>query len=239
MRHGNIRERKGPAQGVMQNCEPQERSVGSKFGERTQKDTLKQERCARRESWDLAKKCLQAQKKGGKGCVLLSCRSVGNADTLSSTKPEEHEFVVDSGASVHMLSKTDLSSGELETLRRSRNATTVVTANGEVQTNEEAQVLCSRSSSLCDCAVARRHACRPLDQWSKATFDQRWEENPMQDGELCSPCGPGTFIKFPHKFTLDIAPAGFMDSSSSLNPANSRSYEGAPEHWHKGAAGNR
>ena len=40
---------------------------------------------------------------------------------------------------MHMLSKKDLSSEELETLRRS-TTTTVVTANGEVQTNEEAQV---------------------------------------------------------------------------------------------------
>ena len=53
---------------------------------------------------------------------------------------EEREFVVDSGASVHMLSRKDLSSEELETLRRSRTTTTVVTANGEVQTNEEARV---------------------------------------------------------------------------------------------------
>ena len=49
-------------------------------------------------------------------------------------------FVVDSGASMHMLSKKDPSSDEMDTLRRSRNPTTVVTANGEVQTNEEAQV---------------------------------------------------------------------------------------------------
>ena len=41
---------------------------------------------------------------------------------------------------MHMLSKKDLSSDEMETLRRSRNRTTVVKANGEVQTNEEAQV---------------------------------------------------------------------------------------------------
>ena len=40
----------------------------------------------------------------------------------SSTNPEEREFVIDSGASMHMLSNKDLSSGELETLRRSRNA---------------------------------------------------------------------------------------------------------------------
>ena len=38
-----------------------------------------------------------------------------------------------------MLSKKVLSSDEMETLRRSRNTTTVVTASGEVQTNEEAQ----------------------------------------------------------------------------------------------------
>ena len=38
------------------------------------------------------------------------------------------------------LSKKDVSSDELETLERSRNPTTVVTATGEVQTNEEARV---------------------------------------------------------------------------------------------------
>ena len=41
---------------------------------------------------------------------------------------------------MHMLSKKNLSSDELDTLRRSRTPATVVTANGEVQTNEEAQV---------------------------------------------------------------------------------------------------
>ena len=40
---------------------------------------------------------------------------MGNADTLFEKKPEEREFVVDSGASMHMLSKKDLSSGQLET----------------------------------------------------------------------------------------------------------------------------
>ena len=49
-------------------------------------------------------------------------------------------FVVDSGASMHMLSKKDLSSDEMDTLRRSRTPTVVVTANGALQTNEEAQV---------------------------------------------------------------------------------------------------
>ena len=61
------------------------------------------------------------------------------APGLVSKNTEERMFVVDSGASMHMLSKKDLSSDELDTSRRSRNPTTVVTATGEVQTNEEAQ----------------------------------------------------------------------------------------------------
>ena len=62
------------------------------------------------------------------------------APVPASKNTEERMFVVDSEASMHMLSKKDLSSGEMDTLRRSRNPTTVVTANVEVQTNEEAQV---------------------------------------------------------------------------------------------------
>ena len=59
---------------------------------------------------------------------------------------------------------------------------------------------CTLSSSLRNSAIVRRDACRPViwktlrrariylwvDQQSKATSDQRWEDNPMQDGELCS-----------------------------------------------------
>ena len=41
---------------------------------------------------------------------------------------------------MHMLSKKGLSSAEMDTLRRPRTPVTVVTANGEVQTTEEAQV---------------------------------------------------------------------------------------------------
>ena len=41
---------------------------------------------------------------------------------------------------MHMLSRKDLNSAELETVRVSQNPTTVITANREVQTNEEAAV---------------------------------------------------------------------------------------------------
>ena len=41
---------------------------------------------------------------------------------------------------MHMISKKDLNSAELETVKTSRSPTIVITANGEVQTHEEAIV---------------------------------------------------------------------------------------------------
>ena len=41
---------------------------------------------------------------------------------------------------MHVVSKRDLNSAELETMRTSRSPTTVMTANGEAQTREEATV---------------------------------------------------------------------------------------------------
>ena len=58
----------------------------------------------------------------------------------SDLKPEEREFVVDSGASMHMISKKDLRDAEMDTLTKSCSPTIVITANGEVQTHEEATV---------------------------------------------------------------------------------------------------
>ena len=58
----------------------------------------------------------------------------------STLKPEEREFVVDSGASMHMISKKDLSNAEMDTLTKSCSPTIVINANGEVQTHEEAIV---------------------------------------------------------------------------------------------------
>ena len=41
---------------------------------------------------------------------------------------------------MHMISKKDLNSAEIDTLTTSRSPTTVITANGEMQTHEEATV---------------------------------------------------------------------------------------------------
>ena len=55
--HIKTRERKGQSRGIIQKCEPHERSpCAPGFEERTQDKTLHQERCARRVAWDSAKK---------------------------------------------------------------------------------------------------------------------------------------------------------------------------------------
>ena len=41
---------------------------------------------------------------------------------------------------MHMISKKDLNSAQMDTLTTSRSPTTVITANGEVPTHEEATV---------------------------------------------------------------------------------------------------
>ena len=109
-----------------------------KFEDRSQKETERQQRCARSKAWSLAKNIFKLKEKvkatfnlPAEEWVLLAA---------STKEPEEREFVVDSGASMHMVSEKDLNFAVLETMRTSRSPTTVMTANGEVQTREEATV---------------------------------------------------------------------------------------------------
>ena len=121
-----FQERKGPSRGVIQKGEPHERNpCAPKFEERTLEETSRQEEYARK-----------APRTKATFYSLVEMK----APVLVSKTTEERMFVVDSGASMHMLSKKDSSSDEMDTLRRYRIPTTVATANWEVQTNEEAQV---------------------------------------------------------------------------------------------------
>ena len=59
---------------------------------------------------------------------------------LPAASTEEREFEVDTGTTVHMVSKKNLNTAELEIIRASGSLTMVMTANDEVQTREEAMV---------------------------------------------------------------------------------------------------
>ena len=92
-----------------------------------------------RQGTESCQQYLQAQRREDKA-TFYSLAEEWIILAASTIKPKEREFVVDSGASVYVVSKRDLNSAELETVRISKSPTTVMTANGEVQTREEATV---------------------------------------------------------------------------------------------------
>ena len=141
-RHTKIRD-ENPSLGLICPCEPHERSPDApKFEDRSQEETEWQERGAREVAWKLAESVLKLKEQ--ESATFFSPSE--NWCLLASTlKPEEREFVVDSGASMHMISKKDLNGAEMDTLTKSCSPTIVITANGEVQTHEEATVYVKES----------------------------------------------------------------------------------------------
>ena len=112
-------------------------------------------RCLR-SSVEAGQKCFKT-KGARKGNILLTIGKYLPA-LQSTLKPEEREFVVDSGASMHMISKKDLSNAEMDTLTKSCSPAIVITANGEVQTHEEAIVYAKGLGHILDYEGPRKHA---------------------------------------------------------------------------------
>ena len=135
--HTKIRDQ-NPSLGYICPGEPHQRSPNAqKFEDRSQEEREWQEEGAREAAWKLAKNVLKL--KEHQRAAFFS-PSENRCLPASNLKPEELEFVVDSGASMHMISKKDLSDAEMDTLTKSCSPTIVITANGDVQTHEEATV---------------------------------------------------------------------------------------------------
>ena len=136
-RHTKIRDQ-NPSLGYICPGEPHERSPNApKFEDRSLEETEWQELGAREAAWKLAKNVFKI-KEHERAAFFSSPEN--RCLPASTLKPEEREFVVDSGASMHMISKKGLSDAEMDTLTKSCSPTIVVTANGEMQTHEEAIV---------------------------------------------------------------------------------------------------
>ena len=137
VRHADIRDQ-NPSLGITCPGEPHQRNPNHpKFEDRSQEETERQERCAREAAWRLAK---SIQKFKERDRATFFSHSENWCLPASNLKAEEREFVVDSGASMHMISKKDLNDAEMDTVTKSCSPTIVITANGEVQTHEEATV---------------------------------------------------------------------------------------------------
>ena len=107
-----------------------------KFEYRCHEETERQQRCARSKAWNLAENTNKLKEKDNKAAFYFPAEE-WVLPAASTKEPEERGFVVDSGASMHMVSEKDLKSAELDTIRTSRSPMTVMTANGEVRTNKE------------------------------------------------------------------------------------------------------
>ena len=118
--------------------EPHQRSPNApKFEDRSQEETEWQEQGAREAAWKLAKSMFKLKEQER---ATFFSPSENRCLPASTLKPEEREFVVDSGASMHMISKKDLNDAEMDLDEIVCSPTIVITANGEVQTHEEAAV---------------------------------------------------------------------------------------------------
>ena len=112
----------------------------------------------------------------------------------------------------------------METLRRSRNPTTVVTANVEVQTNEEAQVYVYDLDLFVTVQILDdTPAFLPLGKLCKEHgYTCEWPSGQKPrltkqgKGILCktekshTPCCPGIVVTFWYQFVLYIATAGLI-----------------------------
>ena len=122
LRHANIRDQ-NPSLGMICPGYPHQRNPNApKFEDRSQEETEWQERCVCEAAWKLAKNILKFKEKHK--ATFFSRSENWCLPASLNLKPEEREFVVDSGASKHMISKKDLNSAELETVTTSRSPTT-------------------------------------------------------------------------------------------------------------------
>ena len=119
-RHTEIRDQ-NPSLGYICPGEPHERSPNApKFEDRSQEETEWQEQGAREAAWKLAKSVLKLKEHQR---AAFCSPSESRCLPASTLKPEERDFVVDSGASMHMISKKDLSDAEMDTLTKSCSPT--------------------------------------------------------------------------------------------------------------------
>ena len=111
LRQASFRENKGPSLGKIEVKIPHHRSpYAVKFEDRSHEETERQQQCAARHG--ILPEIFTSSKKRTKLHSTGLPMSEWIMPAASTMKPEERDFVVDSGASMHMVSKKDLNSAE-------------------------------------------------------------------------------------------------------------------------------
>ena len=162
--------------------------------------------------------------------------------TACTTKPEDGEFAVDSGPCVHLVSKGDLNFAELETMRISKKPTTVMTANGEVQTREEATVYVKELDLFVNVMLLQQTpAVLSLEKlcedhgytyhWTsgqKPHLTKKWQTNQLQYIELRTircPWSVEEFLYFIFTCCFDIFIAGYCGQHRKSSNRKDLDYE--------------
>ena len=130
---------------------------------------------------------------------------------------------------MHMFSRKDLNSAELETAKVSESPTTVVTANGRSANKRRSDRESQRFGLVRDSKASRRYTASsftrntlrgsrvqlPLDQRSETTSHHKWQEDQLQHSELRTPRCPWSvdkFFNFIFTYFSDIFIAGSRNS---------------------------
>ena len=126
MRLAKIRDQKPSLNKICPGELHQRNPNAPKLEDRSQEETEWQEHWARGAAWKLAKKILKLKERHK--AAFFSPTEKWCLPSPSRIRLEGRELVVDSGASMHMISRKDLNSAELDTVKFSRITITVVTA---------------------------------------------------------------------------------------------------------------
>ena len=224
-RHTKTRDQ-NPSLGYICPSEPHQRSPNApKFEDRSQEETEWQEQGAREAARKLAKSVSKLKKQER---ATFFSPSENRCLPASTLKPEEREFVVDSGASMHMISKKDLSNAEMDALTKSCSPTIVITANGEVQTHEEATVYVEELGLFLTMNVLENTpAVLSLGKLCDENgYSYEWingQEPHLIKNGIRIPCNTENFVSI-------VVPGLSASSSSGSDPSTSRTLSGQGSH---------
>ena len=155
-------------------------------------------------------------------------RETRRARICSRFSSIEREFVVDSGASMHMMSKQKLSSEEMDTVKKVQNPCCggvcqwwSAHSRGGTGVRLWLESVRHRAHTGGDaCCLIARQALRRLriflwvGQLSKATIDPKWENYNLQDGQLRTSCRSKVIRQFWEQFAPYIANSRIIENQS-------------------------
>ena len=124
---------------------------------------------------------------------------------------------------MHMISKKDLSEAEMDILTKSRSPTIVMTANGEVQTHEEATVYVKELEKILIVKVLRNtSAVLSLVKLCDENGSSHGQKPHLIRNRIRIPCNTENFVP--------IVVPGLSNSSSGSDSSTSRTFSRQESH---------